>query len=147
MDADLVGNSQHNRTEDLAPIPTIGAAATEFLQQISGKRVIARAWNQVFQHPCRNGWRLTASHMRSPFISGNSPHSSDSTRRVACTWRKPAFVNWKYLFALPPRAGVGSPRLEETRPLPSSRSSAAYTLPTETSRGRCLSSSREMGTP
>src|SRR5437867_2206913 len=60
---------------------------------------------------------------------------------------QPRAVTWKYLFARPPRSGVASPSSDLTKPLSSSRSSAAYTLPIATSRPVRFSSSSEIGTP
>src|SRR5262252_8022158 len=70
-----------------------------------------------------------------------------SMRCASRTSRTPLAVIWKYRFARPPRSGVGSPIVDVTKPLRSSRSSAAYTLPSATSRPVRSSISCEIGTP
>src|SRR5882762_3743791 len=109
---DFAKASDYHCGKNLAPVPEGGAAATEFFQKIAREGFIAFAECQVFQHPdCKN--------------------------RRLCIHARPPFVIRKKRFALPPRSGVGSPRLEEMSPLASKRSNAAYTLPTETSLPRC----------
>src|SRR5882762_8284997 len=109
---DFAKASDYHCGKNLAPVPEGGAAATEFFQKITREGFIAFAECQVFQHPdCKN--RRLCIHARPPFSSGKFCQSFDRTRRVSCTWLSPAFVIRKKRFALPPRSGVGSPRLEE----------------------------------
>src|ERR1039457_1180088 len=117
--------SDYDCGQNLAQVPIARATAPEFFQEIACHCFVAFPGNQMLQHPRCRARRFYQSHLRSPLSFGSFRQSPLKMRLVSFTWRSPAFVPRKYLFALPPRSGAGSPSVKETSPLNSTRSNAA----------------------
>src|SRR5690242_20711063 len=139
--------AHNNSDSDLPPIPDTGAALAIPLIHVTHDGFNVGAGGKMLQQPRRNSRRAVRVHALPPSSSGKPCHNFTSDRCVSRTSFNPRPVTWKYFFARPPRSGVGSPSSDVTKPLSSSRSSAAYTLPTATSRPVRCSSSSHIGTP
>src|SRR5215831_4119812 len=144
---DYGNQAGHNCSHCLSPIPQVRTALVVALIEITKDGIVEGAAPKILQQPTWKCRRLRRSHALPPSNSGNPFQSFTSDRCVSRTSFNPLAVTWKYFLARPPRSGVGSPSSEVTNPLSSSRSSAAYTLPTATSRPVRFSSSSHIGTP
>src|SRR5580698_10307834 len=112
--------------QHLPPIPAIPPAAAPRFQQIPFKCLRMGPRRESAKHPGSEVRRVARRAHEGTSVSSFRP--AESLENMTWAERRalrPTPVTSKYVRALPPRSGVGSPRLERTRPFASRRSSAA----------------------